>query len=107
MTDSAGPNGQPGPHDSETKQSTAAWDGAEPAKLTGGYVFGEANDTGVFLATIRTYLYPFPNRYHALAMMASAMADGGEVAVALTTTQTLMEAGVFDFPRRAKPSAAA
>ena len=43
---------------------------------------GEANDTGVFLATIRTYLYPFPNRYHALAMTASTMADGGEVAAA-------------------------
>ena len=77
-----GPGCQLDPLVSETKQGTVAWDGAEPAELTGGYVSGEANDTGVFLAMIRTYLYPFPNRHHALAMTASTMADGGEVVAA-------------------------
>jgi len=43
---------------------------------------GEANDTGVLLEMIRTYLYLFPNRYHALAMTASTMVDGGKVAAA-------------------------
>ena len=77
-----GPGCQLDPLVSETKQGTVAWDGAELAELIGGYVSGEANDTGMFLATIRTYLYPFPNRYHALAMTASAMADSGAVAAA-------------------------
>ena len=52
-------------------------------KLAGGHISGEAKGTGVFLATIRTYPYHFPDRYHALAMTASAMADGGEVAAEL------------------------
>ena len=51
--------------------------------LADGYSSGETKSTGVFPATIRTYLCPFPNRYQALAMMASAMADGGEAATEL------------------------
>ena len=39
MTDSAGPNGQPDPHDSETKQSTAAWDDGVSGDDTGSSVF--------------------------------------------------------------------
>ena len=65
------------------KTGDGARDGAERTELAGDHISGEAKGTGVFLATIRTYLYPFPNRYHALAMTASAMADGGEVAAAL------------------------
>jgi len=53
------------------------------AKLAGGHISGEAKGIGVFLVTIRTYPYHFPDRYHALAMTASAMADGGEVAAEL------------------------
>jgi len=33
--------------------------------------------------------------------------DKNSLAIVNTTTQTLLEAGIFDFPRRAKPSAAA
>ena len=58
------------------KTGDGARDGAERTELAGDHISGEANGTGVFLATIRTYPYPFPNRYHALAMTASAMADG-------------------------------
>ena len=42
-----GPNGQPGPHDSETKQSTEAWDGAEPAGLADGGLSGDEEGTSV------------------------------------------------------------
>ena len=51
--------------------------------LADGYSSGETKSTGVFPATIHTYLCPFSNRYQALAMMASAMADGGEAATEL------------------------
>ena len=52
-------------------------------ELADGDLPDETNGTGVFLVTIRTYPYPFPDRYHSLAMTASAMADCGEVAAEL------------------------
>ena len=79
----AGPTRQRGPRVSDKKTGDGSLDGAATAKLTDGHNSGEANGTGAFLATIRTYPYPFLDRYHALAMTASAMADGGEVAAGL------------------------
>jgi len=49
------------------------------AELADGDLPDETDGTGVFLVTMRTYPYPFPDRYHSLAMTASAMADCGEV----------------------------
>ena len=43
--------------------------------LAGGDFSGETKGTGVFLATSRTYLCPFPNRYQAPARTATTMAD--------------------------------
>ena len=46
-----GPNGQPGPLDSETKQSTVTWDGVEPAELADGGIFGDKDGTSVTAST--------------------------------------------------------
>ena len=48
-----GPNGQPGPHDNETKQSTVTWDRTEPVELTDGGVSGDEDGTSVTASTSR------------------------------------------------------
>jgi len=53
------------------------------AKLGDGGFSGETKGTGVFYVMRRVDLCPYHKCYQTLATTASAMADGGEVAVAL------------------------